>query len=111
MASTVRKTLRTGTSEPLAVYVENLDLVAFPDSDYQDALEAFLREKYRAKDIRVVIAIGPATLRFLLHARARLWSDAPVIFSVVDEDTPAQLHLPPDVTGRTIRLSPKDMPH
>ena len=109
MASTVRKTLRAGTSEPLAVYLENLDLVAFPDSDYQDALEAFLRKKYHAKDISVVIAIGPATLRFLLRARSRLWSDAPVIFSVVDEDTPAQLHLPPDVTGRTIRLSPKDM--
>jgi signal transduction histidine kinase len=101
--------LRAGTSEPLAVYVENLDLVAFPDSDYQDALEAFLREKYRAKDVKVIIAIGPASLRFLLRARSRLWSDVPVIFSVVDEDTPAQLHLPPDFTGRTIRLSPKDM--
>lgn len=109
MTSTVRNALRASTSEPLAVYVENLDLVAFPDSDYQDALEAFLREKYHAKDIGVIIAVGPASLRFLLRARPRLWSDAPVIFSVMDEDTPAELRLPPGVTGRTIRLSPKDM--
>jgi ABC-type uncharacterized transport system substrate-binding protein len=109
MAATIRMSLRAGTAEPLAVYVENLDLVAFPDSDYQDALETFLHEKYHAKDIRVIIAIGPASLRFLLRARSRLWSDVPVIFSVVDEDAPAQLRLPPDVTGRTIRLSPNDM--
>lgn len=109
MAATVRKSIRAGTPEPLAVFVENLDLAAFSGSDYQDALEAFLREKYRGKDIGVIIAIGPAPLRFLLRARPRLWSDVPVIFSVVDEDVPAQLRLPPDVTGRTIRLSPKDM--
>jgi signal transduction histidine kinase len=109
MTTTVRNSLRAGTSEPLAVYVENLDLVAFSDSHYQDALESFLHEKFQAKDIGLIIAIGPATLKFLLRARPRLWSDVPVIFSVVDEDIPAQLHLPPDVTGRTIRLSPKDM--
>jgi signal transduction histidine kinase len=93
----------------VVVHVQNLDISASADLRYQDALRAFLREKYRTQNIDVIIAVGSTTLEFLLRARPALWPDVPVIFSVVDEDTRANLDLPPNFTGRTIRLSLRGM--
>ena len=108
-SSSFHETLRASSSEPIAVYAEALDLSRFHDPSHQEIFRRYLQEKYRQKNIGVIVAVGPLALEFMLSARSGLWSTVPLVFSTVDESTIAQLKLPPDVTGSTIRLTLGDM--
>jgi signal transduction histidine kinase len=96
-------------ASPTTLYVENLDLSRFQGADYEQALQALFRVKYRDKPIGVVVAVGSAALNYALRWRADLWADAPVVFAFVDESVAARIQLPADVTGRTTRLWLQDM--
>jgi hypothetical protein len=60
----VRDRLRAVLSDNVAVYAEDLNPQEFPDPSYAEALQIFLREKYRSKDIEAIITIGTTTLDF-----------------------------------------------
>ncbi|MBX3584899.1 MAG: sensor histidine kinase [Rhizobiaceae bacterium] len=103
----LRTRILTEMREPVSIYIENLDLVFFDGQTYEDGLHELLREKYRGRDIGVVVAIGAGALERALKWRADLWTDTPIVFAVVDSNqTQAQPH---NTTGRTIRLSLGDM--
>ena len=108
LAAAVRTVLRAGTSEPVTVYEESLHLQDFPDPKYQEALETFLREKYHATNMHLIITLGPGPLRFMLRSRSRLWAEVP-IFAALDEIAAARLSLPPNVVARTYRLTLEGM--
>jgi signal transduction histidine kinase len=106
--SSFRSTLKNSSGPPISIHIENLDLGRFGGSRFNDAVEAYFREKYRDKPLGVVVAIGSAALDLVLHLRPRLWSEAPVIFAVVDEGILDRLTLPPKVTGTTVRAPLSD---
>ena len=62
-------------------------------------LRTYLREKFRARPIGLLVAQGSSSLDFVLRSRAELWPGVPVVFAGVDEDDRQRLNLPPDVTG------------
>ena len=103
-----RSTLNKETAAPLSIYVESLDLTRFAGQRFEGALQLYLREKYSDKPIGVIMVNGQKALELALQLRTRLWSDVPVIFAGVDEETDKRLKLPRDVTGTTIRLSLND---
>jgi ABC-type uncharacterized transport system substrate-binding protein len=109
VSSAFHATLRTSTPEPVAIYAEALDLSRFHSPQHQENFRRYLREKYREKNIGVIVAVGPLALEFMLGTRLELWSMVPVVFSTVDESTVANLKLPPDITGSTIQLTLRDM--
>ena len=109
VSSALHATLRTTSAEPVSLYAEALDLSRFHNSSHQENFRRYLQEKYRDKDIGVIVTIGPLALEFMLSARSELWPTTPVVFSTVDDATAAHLKLPPDITGRTIRLTLRDM--
>ena len=109
VSSALHATVRAASAEPISLYAEALDLSRFHNPSHQENFRQYLREKYRDKKIDVIVTIGPLALEFMLSARSELWSTVPLVFSTVDEATAAQLKLPPDVTGRTIRLTLRDM--
>src|SRR4051794_13379411 len=109
LSSSFQATLRTTSSEPIAIYAEALDLSRFHSPSHHENFHRYLREKYRDKDIGTIVAIGPLALEFMLNARPELWSTVPLVFSSVDEATISQLKLPPDVTGTTVQLTLRDM--
>jgi len=94
---------------PLSIYIENLDLAFFSGRAYEDYLRQMLRYKYREHPIGVVVTIGAGALDRALKWRSELWPGVPIVFSVVEHDRLETLQLPPDVTGRTIRLRLSDM--
>ena len=98
-SSAFRTTLNAGTSEKISVYAEHLDLSRFGGPQHDDLLRDYLRDKFRARPIGLLLAQGSSSLDFLLRSRAELWPGVPVVFAGVDEDTGKRLSLPPDVTG------------
>src|SRR5262245_46676487 len=103
-----RSTLDAQAPQPVSTYVENLDLGRFGRPQFEAALEAFFREKYRDKPVAVVVALGSAALGLTMHLRAALWPDSPIIFAAVDEHALDGVELPTNVTGTTTRLNLAD---
>jgi hypothetical protein len=108
-SNSYKATLHNNSREPISVYSEALDLSRFRAPEHQENFRRYLQEKYRDKDIGVIVTVGPLALEFMLRARLELWPGVPLVFSTVDEATIAKLQLPPDVTGTTIRLTLHDM--
>ena len=99
----------SGSTSPISIYAENLDLSRFAGAAYAESLQDHLRIKYRDRPIGAIVAIGSATLEQVLRQRAILWPDVPVVFAMVDEPAIARLRPPSDVTGLTMQLSLRDM--
>ena len=72
--------------------------------DTMPSLREYFREKYKDRKIGVIVAHGSAALELLLRLRDESVAAVPVVFALVDELRLAKLKLPPDVTGRTVRL-------
>jgi signal transduction histidine kinase len=94
---------------PVTLYVENLDLSRFFGAQYEASLESHLRVKYGDKPVGVLVAVGPAALAHVLHWRAHLWPDVPIVFVMVDESSAAQLKSLSGITGQVIRFRFQDM--
>jgi len=103
-----RSTLDAHSPQPVSTYVENMDFGRFGSPQFETALEAFFREKYRDKPVGVVVALGSAALDLTMHLRPALWPDAPIIFAAVDEHALDGVELPTNVTGTTTRLNLAD---
>src|SRR5262245_56400766 len=82
--SALRSTVNASSSSPVTIYVESLDLSRFTGPDYEESLQAHFRVKYRDKRVGVLVAIGSATLDYVLRRRAELWPGVPVVFAMVD---------------------------
>src|SRR4029453_969340 len=75
------------------------DLSRFGGAQHDDLLRTYLREKFRARPIGLVVAQGSSSLAFVLRSRGEVWPGVPVVFTGVDEETGRRLDLPPEVTG------------
>ena len=101
--------LHAAAKEPVSVYAEAMDLSRFSEPKYQDNFRRYLEEKYRDKNVGVIVAVGPLALELILSVRLEFFPTAPVVFSVVDEATISKLKMPTDVTGTTMHLTLHDM--
>ena len=109
LSSAFKATLAASSPGPVSVYSEALDLSRFNAPKLQENFRRYLEEKYRDKDLGVIVSIGPLALEFMLPTRSEHWPTVPLVFSTVDEATIAKLKLPSDVTGTTIQLTLRDM--
>jgi signal transduction histidine kinase len=107
--SGLRSAVNASPGAATTIYAEDLDLSRFTGRDYEESLQAHFGVKYRDKPVGVLVAIGSATLEYVLRRRAELWPGVPVVFAMVDEPTVARLKPPPDVTGRIMKLRFEDM--
>jgi hypothetical protein len=80
MSAAFRTTISDSGREHIAIYAETLDLIRYSGPRYEETVKTYLREKYRDVPIGVIVAPGTAALRFILHVRAEMWPEAPVIF-------------------------------
>ena len=86
-SATFRSTLYAGSAKRISVYAEHLDLSRFGGPRHDDLLRAYLREKFRARPIGLLVAQGSSSLDFVLRSRGELWPGVPVVFAGVDEET------------------------
>jgi signal transduction histidine kinase len=101
--SSFQATLKASSTAPVAIHLERLEFSQFNGSEYDKYLHAFMREKYRTRPIGVMVANGFNALQFAMRLRAELDPAIPIVFSNIDADAAAQLNLPSNVTGTTIR--------
>jgi signal transduction histidine kinase len=106
--SALRSAINADTRSPTTIYVESLDFSRFSGSEYEDGLQRYFQVKYREKPIGIIVAIGDASLDYVLRWRSALWPGSPVAFAMVDETTVARLNPASDVTGLTMKFDLAD---
>src|SRR4030095_14936721 len=100
IADQIRAALLSAVPRPLEFHTEFVEESRFPDEEYGRLLHAFLRGKYAMRPVRLVFAVGPAALNFLIESRADLFPEVPIVFTGVrPTDVKAPVGLPPGMTG------------
>ncbi len=95
--------LRSGSSEPIEVYREPMDLSRFSSSSYRTLLRDFLHAKYADKKIDVAIAVMAPAFDFLLANGDLIFPGTPIVFSGLDRQQLANRSLPPNLYGVLIK--------
>jgi len=98
----IRSVLESNTSVSPIIYFEPLNTQRFNGARYWDINYNYLKEKYRDKEIDLIVTIGPTALNFISAYRSSLWPSTPIVFGLVDETAVANPSLPPDTTGITV---------
>jgi len=87
-----------GGTDRIDWFLESVDSDRFSGVDYDATVMEYLRHKYAAVRIDLVIAAGAAPLNFLSR-HASLFPGAPIVFGGVRESTLRREDLPPATTG------------
>src|SRR5262245_11556569 len=101
--------IKTETTNPPFVFIENLGIDAYATPDYFNILRTHFREKYRNKPIGVIVTDASRELAFTLRLRDELWPGTPVVLAGIQERRAARLSLPSNVTGFTFRHQLQDI--
>jgi signal transduction histidine kinase len=101
--SGLRAMINADASAQTTLFAESFDLSRFDGDVYDESLRRHFSEKYRDKDIGVIVAMGSGTLELVQRWRDGLWPGIPVVFGMVDEVDFARLKLPNDMTGSTLK--------
>jgi signal transduction histidine kinase len=83
--------LHHGMKEGVEYFSEYIDSPMFSRPEYPTAYRDFLRLKYRAQRIDLVIAVGRLAVDFLAINRAALFPNTPVVFYDID---PPRVRIP-----------------
>lgn len=97
------RTLRSGSTEPIEVYREVMDLSRFDSDSYKTRLRDFLQAKYANKKIDVAVAILPPAFDFLMAYGDLIFPGTPIVFCGVDRAQLGNRALPPNVRGVLIK--------
>ena len=99
----IRSTLEQAVASGVAFYTEYLDFGLVSEDRSERLLTRFLRQKYRGREVDLVVSVAFPTLRFFLQHRAELFPGVPAIFCAANLDAIKGLDLGPDVTGVRLR--------
>src|SRR5512139_4098049 len=92
----VHSTLDAESAKNYIIYRESLDFGHFNGADYETTVRTFVKNKYEAKPINIIVAIGSEALRFVSSLRATLWPSASIVFVTFDNAPPT---IPSNATG------------
>src|SRR5215216_4139624 len=79
MDEEIDREIRTGSTEPIELYREVMDLSRFDSEAYKILLRDFLRAKYANKKIDVAVAILPVAFDFLSAYGELIFPGAPIV--------------------------------
>jgi PAS domain S-box-containing protein len=80
----IRAAFAVGTSNRVEFYSEFLDVARFPGEEQQQ--RDFFRDKYRARQPDLVIAVSGGALTFVAEHRADLFAGIPIVYCSVTGD-------------------------
>ena len=103
---TLRTVVPQGCNAPVHLFSEYLDDEWASLEIYGAAEAEFLAEKYRRRNIRVIVADSLPALQFTAKFRDRIYPDLPVVHIAVARDRLEGLALPKDVVGNTENHDP-----
>ncbi|HTR59102.1 MAG TPA: ATP-binding protein [Casimicrobiaceae bacterium] len=103
---TLRTVVPQGFKAPVQIFSEYLDDEWASLETYGAAEAEFLAEKYRRRDIRVIVADALPALQFTAKFRDRMFPGLPVVHIAVARDRLEGLALPRNVVGNTENQDP-----
>ncbi|MEK5240250.1 ABC transporter substrate binding protein [Paenibacillus sp. FSL L8-0470] len=74
-----------GAADPPVIYTEYLDWKRFPSNDNLEHFYQMIKFKYQALHIDAIIVTDDAALNFAIQYRKEILSDAPIIFSGINQ--------------------------
>ena len=104
----LQSTFKSGSDTPITVYSERLEYSHFKGLDYNTLLRNFIKEKYRERNIGIIVAIGIEAAQFAVSLREDLGRDLPIVHANIDDRVAASLKSVPNMTGVTVRSTVRD---
>src|SRR5271156_274313 len=89
--SEIRSSLSKQSEYKVDLFDESLDTSLFPEKTSQEEIWASYVHKYRDKKPDIIVALGPAPIKFLAESRATFFPDVPIVFC---GSTPGQAEHP-----------------
>ncbi len=99
----LEQSLTADRSGSVEVYREAMDLSRFGSDGYPRLLRDYLRTKYAAKKIDVVVAVMGPALDFLLGEGELIFPGTPIVFCGIDRREIEGRSLPSHVTGVLVK--------
>src|SRR5262245_1919807 len=103
----LRSTVEASTGERIEIYAEFLDLSRPQSADDRKVHLEYLRRKYAARRVDLVMAALSPALDFAIEHRAEIFPGVPVVYCAVDQREVNARKLPPDVVGVPIKMELK----
>jgi diguanylate cyclase (GGDEF)-like protein len=92
-----------------SLYVEYMDWKNYPTSGNLSSLYEYYKFKYSEKHLDLIIATDDAAFNFALRNRLEMFSNAPIVFSGVNQDRVAQVsNIYPNFTGVIENIDPTE---
>ncbi len=99
----------TKSNNNCAIFVEYMDWKNYPYQNNLDSLYNYLKYKYSDKKLDLIITTDDAALTFALENRADLFSNAPIVFSGVNQEKISQIQGKyENLTGVMEEIDPTD---
>lgn len=89
----LRSSLKEGSPDRVDIYVEYLDNLGFPVSNYENEIVSLLRRKYMGVKFDLIFTIQPTALRVLLENDTEIFQGTPIVFITIDRRDVADLKL------------------
>ncbi|MBV9492479.1 MAG: PAS domain S-box protein [Verrucomicrobia bacterium] len=94
-----REALEAARGNRFELCTEFLDAVHFPGEEGEEAMAAYLRERYVRQPPQVLVTVGPQALEFLNKRRDTLFPGTPLVFGAVSRQSLSIAHLQGPVAG------------
>ena len=101
----IRAVMETSPYE-IEVYREFLETALFPDQDMQREFQHWYVHKYRTRRPDVIVAVGPAPIRFMTEVHQKFFPGVPVVFCGSSEGLAGNPGLDTSFTGIWERIEP-----
>jgi signal transduction histidine kinase len=96
-------TFGVGADAPI-MYYEYLDAPRFEDRRYDEALKRFLADKYRGRDVDLIVAIAQSAIEFVAATHDDLWPGVPILFAATHAMTIDPAAALPGASGIVFRF-------
>lgn len=94
-----------GDQSGVGFYGEFLDAIRLGGATGEDAMDQYLRRRYREMPPDVLVALGPEALKFLVARRESLFPGTPLLFCGVSRSILDQLGRVPGMAGLPLEMS------
>ena len=99
LEETVREVFHDSADPEIELFPEYLDFARFPVEHYGGADVKYLRERYAAQQIDLILVTTGFSLDFVLSHRDELFPKAPIVFCAAADREITVPQIPPNVTG------------
>ncbi len=104
--SEFRSALYKQSEYKVDLFDESLDTSLFPEESSQQEIRAWYINKYRDKKPDIMVALGPASIKFLAESRATFFPDVPIVFCASSPDQAGHPKLDSHFTGAWMTIDP-----